>query len=161
MRSLTASIASSSVPASSSVARHPTPAAAIRGVQWSALDCFGSAPSLTSVFRNGTSALIAASRNGVAPVRFRTPRPDAPRPEPRVDVRPVLDELLDELEAGQIPRADGGGIATLVVAPVRLADPGECMQRRESRSLIVRVGPRLEQVDSQLEMTILDGQDQR
>ena len=28
---------------------------------------------------SGTSAVMAASRNGVAPTRLRTPRPDAPR----------------------------------------------------------------------------------
>ena len=43
--SLTASIASSSVPASSVGARHPTPAAAIRGVQCWAFGSRGSAPS--------------------------------------------------------------------------------------------------------------------
>ena len=34
--------------------------------------------------------------------------------EPRVDVRPVFHKLLDELEAGQVPGADGGGVAVAI-----------------------------------------------
>ncbi len=81
--------------------------------------------------------------------------------QPRVDVRPVLHELLDELEAAQVPGADRGRVAALLVAPIRLADPGQRVECREARSLVVRVGPRLQQGDGQLEVSVLDGQDQR
>ena len=109
---------------------------------------------------SGTSAVIEARRNGVAPVLLEdAPSRRAPL-EPGVDVGPVLDELLDELEAGQVPGADRGGVAVVAVAPVRLADPGQGVERGEAGSLVVRVGARLEQGDGQLEVAVLDGQDQ-
>ena len=62
---------------SSPGARDPTPAAAIRGVQCSAFGSRGSAPSLSERFMSGTSAVMAARRNGVAPARSRTRAPDS------------------------------------------------------------------------------------
>ena len=67
------------MPASSPGARHPRPAAAISGVLCWSFGWRGSAPCLSSAFMNGTSAVMAARRNGVAPARPRTPRPEAPR----------------------------------------------------------------------------------
>ena len=97
-------------------------------------------------------------RGGAGPAEDAPPR-RAPL-EPGVDVGPVLDELLDELEAGQVPGADRGGVAVVVVAPVRLADPGQRVERREAGPLVVGVGPGLEQDGGQLEVAVLDGQDQ-
>jgi hypothetical protein len=73
----------------------------------------------------------------------------------------MLHELLDELEAAQVPGAHRGGVAVVAVAPVRLADPGQRVERREAGSLVVRVGARLQQGDRELEVAVLDGQDQR
>ena len=110
---------------------------------------------------SGTSAVIGGQqeRRRAGPAEDASSR-RAPL-EPRVDVRPVLHELLDELEAGQVPGADRGGVAVVVVAAVRLADPGQRVERREARALVVRVGARLQQDDGQLEVAVLDGQDQR
>ena len=144
----------------SSLGEAPTPAAAIRGVLWWAFGSLGSAPCLRRVFIKGTSAVIrpggtASRRPGRGPPGRRRPL------EPRVDVGPVLDQHVDELEAGQVPGADRGRVAALVVAPVRLADPGERMECREARPLVVRVGPGLQQGDGQLKVAVFDGEDQR
>ena len=49
----------------------------------------------------------------------------------------------------------------VAVAANRLADPGDRVQRREARRLVVRIGAGLQQRRGQFEMAVFDGQDQR
>ena len=67
--SSTAASASSLVPGFSPIFQMPTPAAAIIAVAPLAVVRFGSAPRLASSRIIGTSAALAARRNGVAPTR--------------------------------------------------------------------------------------------
>ena len=68
----------------------------------------------------------------------------------------MLHEFLDELEAAQFSGADGRRVAALVVAAVRLANPGQRVEGREAGSLIVGIGSGVEQDDGQLKMSVFD-----
>ena len=132
------------------------PAAAISGVQWSAFGSFGSAPSSTSFFmirevgRHGSQQ----ERRRAGPIQHAASR-SAPF-QASVDVSTVFHEFLDELKAGQFSGADGWWVAALVIAAVRLADPGQGVEGREAGSLIVRIGSRVQQDDGQLKVSVLD-----
>ena len=122
--------------------------------------------------RTQTASASAAS---VSPERITWARPTELRPSRVIqvsktnrakerknqiaDVRPVLHEPLDELEAAQVPGPHGGGVAVVAVAAVRLADPGQRVERREARTLVVRGRHRLQQGDRELEVAVLDGED--
>ena len=93
------------------------------------------------------------------PIEDATPRGTAG--EPGVRVGAALDEAAGELEAGHRAGADRRRVARVVVAAVGLADPGQGVQRREARPLVVRVGPGVEQGGGQVEVAVLDRQDQR
>src|ERR671937_903882 len=97
-----AASASGSVPASSSGARQPIPAAAMSGVHPSLFASRQSAPSSTSSFMYGRSAVWVAPA-----VRLAAPGQGVQGGEPRplvVGVRPRLDQLQGQLEVPVLDR---------------------------------------------------------
>ncbi len=80
------------------------------GVQCSAFGIEGSAPSERRVRMSGTSAVLAASRNGVAPTLPRTPRPDAPCLSRRFTSAPCSTRILTNSKLPRVPDPWGEGL---------------------------------------------------
>ena len=80
--------------------------------------------------------------------------------QPRVRIGAQRDDPAGEFQACQVSGAIRRRLAGRVIAPVRLANPGQGVEGRESASLIVRIGwPGFDQLDGQLEVAIQDRQD--
>src|SRR6267142_971711 len=108
-RYLTASRHSPSVPASSSGARQPSPAAAINGVDPSAFGVGESAPRSTNNFIKGRSAVFDAIRNGVASLSESLPRPLSPFFKRAFTSAPLAKIWRTKSRLVSFPDPSGGG----------------------------------------------------
>jgi len=81
--------------------------------------------------------------------------------ERQVHLGAVGNHFLDEVQAGELTRADRRRVPFFIVAAARLADPGDHVQRSEARALVIRVGAGFQENDRQFKMAVLDRQGQR
>ena len=135
---LMASTTSPSDQGSSPGKRVPTPAATSSGVVLSAFAKNGSAPRSARRCISSASAVLAAMRNGVASIMFRSVVPTFVRRVIRTfKVASTRDEPLHEIQASH--RA-GSFRSRIVPTGARLTHPADQMQGRPSLGTRVRIG---------------------